>query len=740
MRIFFVFTLLFLTGPDIYAQNINTTSPDTAGRMVEIDEVIISANKSEEKKSNIPYNVQVIKSRSIALSNPQNSADMLTNTGAVFVQKSQQGGGSPVLRGFEASRVLIVVDGVRMNNAIYRAGHLQDVITLDPSMLDRTEVIFGPSSTIYGSDALGGVMHFYTKKPLFGDEKMLVKGNSYARWSSANNEKTGHLDVNLGWKKIASLTSITYSDFDDLRSGNNRDYVYDAGFTRNWYVQTINGVDSMVRNNDRNIQKHSGYTQYDLLQKLTFRQGEKVLHNLNLQYSTSSDIPRYDRLTEFSGGKPRFAEWYYGPQRRMMASFSSTIYSESTMFDRMSIVAAWQDISQDRISRRYRNNNKTFQMEDLDVYSLNLDLEKFVGDKHELNYGAEATYNDVRSSAKTVNIKTGEEKGAATRYPSGGSNMSTYAAYVSHRWKVSDKLIVSDGVRFTASRLNAEFSDTTFFPFPFREVSQSNNAVTGNIGLVIKPSSTWKVSVLASSGFRTPNVDDLTKIFDSSPGTLVIANPGVKPEYAYNAELGMEKTFNDMVRFSVVGWYTVLTNAMVVRDFKYNGLDSVMYNGAMSKVVAVQNADEAFIKGVSGTFAADFNEHFSFLTTASYTHGRYHDVKKDTLIPMDHIPPAYGKTSLIFKTQKLHTELYALYNGWKLLKDYSPSGEDNLQYATPFGMPSWITLNVKATWQVVKNFAVQAGVENIMDTHYRYFASGISAPGRNFMVSLRGNF
>ena len=188
-------------------------------KLINLNEVIFSANKSEEKKSDVAYNIEVIKSKDIELSNPQNSADMLSNTGNIMVQKSQGGGGSPIIRGFEANRVLIVIDGVRMNNAIYRGGHLQDVITIDNAMLDRTEIIYGPSSVMYGSDALGGVMHFYTKNPLFGINKMNFKLNSSVRYSSANQEKTGHLDFNIGYKRLASLTSITYSDFDDMRTG-----------------------------------------------------------------------------------------------------------------------------------------------------------------------------------------------------------------------------------------------------------------------------------------------------------------------------------------------------------------------------------------------------------------------------------------------------------------------------------------------------------------------------------------
>ncbi|MCB0457504.1 MAG: TonB-dependent receptor plug domain-containing protein, partial [Flavobacteriaceae bacterium] len=130
-----------------------------------LDEVIVSANRFQESQRDVAQPVQVLNAKKLSFLNQQTSADVLQSSGNVFVQKSQMGGGSPVLRGFETNKVLMVVDGVRMNNAIYRGGHLQNVITLDNSMLDRLEVVFGPGSVVYGSDALGGVMHFYSKNP-----------------------------------------------------------------------------------------------------------------------------------------------------------------------------------------------------------------------------------------------------------------------------------------------------------------------------------------------------------------------------------------------------------------------------------------------------------------------------------------------------------------------------------------------------------------------------------------------
>ena len=124
------------------------------------DEIVVSADRFNELLKDVPRQIDVLNTKDIQYENVQNTAQLLEKTGNVSVQTSQQGGGSVVLRGFEASRVLIVIDGVRLNNAIFRAGHLQNILRIDNNMLDKVEVLYGPGSLMYGSDALGGVMNF----------------------------------------------------------------------------------------------------------------------------------------------------------------------------------------------------------------------------------------------------------------------------------------------------------------------------------------------------------------------------------------------------------------------------------------------------------------------------------------------------------------------------------------------------------------------------------------------------
>lgn len=710
-------------------------------KTVNLDEIVLSANRTTEHKIDVPYSIHVIHQKEIEFGNQPTSADVLQNTGAVFVQKSQMGGGSPVLRGFEANKVLIVVDGVRMNNAVYRGGHLQDVITLDANMLERTEVIFGPSSTIYGSDALGGVMHFYTKNAEFStSEKPLVRTNAFIRHATANNEQTAHIDLNLGWKKFASMTNVTYSDFGDLRSGRTKLAGSPNSWDRNYSVKRFGDRDSMVKNPDNNVQVGTAYSQLDLMQRFSLKTGNYVTHNLNFQYSKSSDIPRYDRLTEMAGANLRFAEWNYGPQKRLLAAYTLNFEKATLLTDNVKVIAAYQKIDQDRISRRFRNNNRVTQMEDVTVFSLNTDAYKRLKEKHELRYGFEIQSNNVQSGAANLQIVTNVETPAATRYGDGGNKMNTAGIYFSHAWEVTRNFVITDGVRLTANALESKFNDTTFFKFPYTSGKQTNQAMTGSLGFTWKEDNDYKVSLLANTGFRTPNVDDMSKVFESSGNIIVVPNVNLKPEYAYNFEMSISKIFDQKYKFDVTGFYTILENALVTADYNFNGQDSLVVSGTKRKVQAVQNKNRAYIYGVTAGVQFDFNKNISFKSILNYTYGRYADVQRDTVLPLDHIPPVFGQTSLIFKEKNADAEFFIRYNGKKSGSDYSSSGEDNAIYSanTITGyMPAWFTLNLRVGYNFTRNLRVNASCENITDNRYRVFASGVSAPGRNFIISLR---
>ncbi len=718
-----------------------------------LNEAVVSASKFEEKSKDVAQQVQVIDQRDIKFISPQNSADLLQQSGSVLVQKSQQGGGSPVMRGFEANKVLLVVDGVRMNNAIYRGGHLQNVLTLDNTILDKVELVMGPGSVVYGSDALGGVMHFYTKNPELGlGEKMLVKGNAFVRSATSNQEFSGHLDFNLGGKSFASLTSFTYSNFNDLRTGDLRSSSLDAFGRRSWYVERINGSDSVITNKDPNLQIGSGYKQFDVLQKFLFKQSDKVQHILNIQYSNTGDIPRYDRLTDGSASAPGRATWYYGPQTRTMFSYNLNLKNANKLYDNARIVLAAQDIDESRHTRRFNNANLNHNIENVKVYSFNADFQKQMGE-NELRYGAEAVYNNVKSSAYVENIVTGAESFLNARYPDGGSTMTNLALYATDTWEINEHLVLNAGLRLSYVSLEANIdstnisrqaiigSDTTnFFFLNNTTIEQSNSAITGNLGLIYMPGHDWRFSALVSTGFRAPNVDDVGKLFEAVPNnaSFLLPNADLKPEYATNFDFSIDKMINKKVNIRATGFYTMLKNAITSESatFTANIPDFQEVLGSEARINV--NKDEAYIYGVSSQFSAAVNSNFDISSSINYTYGRIKGDSVDT--PLDHIPPVFGKTSFNLKLNKFRAEFWVMYNGWKKIKDYRLDTEDNEDYATADGMPAWYTLNIRGQYQITDKFQVQASLDNILNMHYRVFASGISAPGRNLMVTLRARF
>jgi hemoglobin/transferrin/lactoferrin receptor protein len=710
--------------------------------VVYLDELVVSANKFPEMRSKIAQQVFIVTPAQLKLLNVQTTADLVTNSGVVGMQKSQQGGGSPQLRGFEASRVVLMIDGVRMNNLIYRAGHLQNILTVDNNSFERAEILLGPSSTVYGSDALGGVIHFKTRDPLLTtDQNFKISGNAFYRYGSGNNENTSHFDLNLAGKKFGSFTSFTYSDFGDLRMGERKNPALGEDFgLRSLYVQRAadNLSDVFVVNDDPYVQKFSGYSQYDVVQKFLYKPSDRYSHVLNFQYSTSSNIPRYDRLTDPDGAGLRSAEWYYGPQERFMAAYQFSMKDLGAIADALTATLSYQAIEESRHDRRFNRNNLRNQIENVDVVGVTLDLQKLFAHST-VRYGFDGQFNSLTSTAFNLDVRDGTRSAVGTRYPDGKNNMNYLALYVTHTLDITDQLTLNDGLRVGYATLYSKFNDKSFFPFPFDEVNQKNTYASGNLGLVFRPTSTWKFSLMGSTGYRVPNVDDLAKVFDTSAGTaLVVPNPDVKPEKTINIDLGITKFFSDKVRWENNFYYTRFFDAIVMDAFAFNGETVIDYEGTPTPVLANQNKGTAKILGLSSVLHAEISKSFSADASYSYTYGRVTSGENET--PLDHIPPAFGRVNVQYQHSKWAASTFVNFNAWKRLKNYRLNSEDNEVYATSKGTPSWYTIHVRVGYTLNDHLMLQAGIDNLLDLQYRTFSSGINAPGRNFFGTLRVSF
>ncbi len=704
-----------------------------------LDQIVISATRRVEKDRLIPNKIVKIDPKFIALENPQTAADLLGTSGEVFIQKSQQGGGSPMIRGFATNRLLIAVDGVRMNTAIFRSGNLQNVISLDPFAMESAEVIFGPGSVLYGSDAIGGVMTFRTLTPqLSYDDEPLVTGKAVSRFSSANNELTTHFDVNVGGRKWASVSSFTFSRYGDLRMGSHGpdDYL------REFSVVRLDSVDRVKYNEDPQVQLNSGYRQSNIMQKIRFKPNGEWDFNYGFHYSTTSDVPRYDRLVEVSDGTPSSAEWYYGPQDWMLNNLTIDHRKRTAAYDLLTLTLAQQTFEESRIDRKFNNASRRERTETVDAYSANLDLTKSVGEKGQLIYGAEWVYNDVRSVGIRTDINTGEVKPTAPRYPE--SSWTSFGVYGAYRHSLSEKITLNAGARYSGFELDATF-EPEYYALPFETANLSNGALTGNVGAIFQASEKTRLTAVVATGFRAPNIDDMGKIFDSEKGSVVVPNPDLQAEYATNFEVGISHLFGDWLRMELTGYYTMLDDALVRRNFTLSdGRDSLMYDGEMSRIQAIQNAAKAEVYGLQASADVKLTGGFGLSAQFNYQSGE-EEMDDGSKSPGRHVAPMFGIARFTYETGSVRLELNAVvsdgldYDELNVGERGKPDLYAKDANGNPYS-PSWYTLNFKVMASLNNHWSISGGVENITDQRYRPYSSGIAGAGRNLVLSLRAGF
>ena len=724
-----------------------------------LEEVILSVGRNAVTRKQIAEKVAVIDAQTIELQRPSTGADLVVLSPGVRIQKSQGGGGSPIIRGFEANRILMVVDGVRMNNAIYRSGHLQNAITVNPNTVERVEVIYGSSSVAYGSDALGGVIHFYTKSPLI-NSKEKSRSSFSSDFSSANLGTVNSFSTELSFNKWASLTSISYSNFGDIRMGTRRAHGY-----ANWGLTPFYSENSRsayqanpTLNENPNIQKNTAYNQLDLFQKFLVKLNDENQLVFNFQYSNSSDIPRYDKLVEQRSGTLRYAEWFYGPQKRILIAPQLKLFPQKRFMNSGRITFAYQNIDESRNSRAFESFIRKTQKENVQVWSLNGDFEFELNQKHSFSYGFEGTFNKVRSFAFGKELVVQQNEVVAlkpstpfpTRYPSKGSTYDSFASFVNWIWDLNNELTVNFGMRFTNTNLEARWKEYYNINALLEAVNLDALALTQTLALTYRPTEKIQWNLILSNGFRNPNIDDVGKIRENN-GILVVPNPFLFPEYAYNFELGIKRYFDQSKNYlSLRGFSTLISrhigrsSYIIFSDTTTPDQATIRYNGEEVETYANNNLGNRYLYGGSLDGYYSLNTFLSLRGNFSFIQA----VKSEKYGPLPSISPAFGRIFIEYQKSNWLSYLSFEFSDNKNIEAYSIGGEDGLE-ETPLlsenpllyaGTPAWSELSWLAQYRWKKSTSFRIALENILDAHYRPFASGISAPGRNLKLGVNYSF
>lgn len=719
----------------------------------QLGEIVLSVSRSSDKKQRLAQQVGIVSKEEIAQISPENAAVLLREVPGVRVQQSQGGGGSPVLRGFEANRVLLVVDGVRLNNAIFRSGHVHNALSVDPLSLSRAEVIFGPSSVGYGSDALGGVIHFYTRTPLINQNKKLRLAGSSSYTFNQNTSKQSVV-MEYSASKWAVLQQVSYSQFGDIVMGERRAHGYE-----NWgkvfeYSQNsdTNYTATPSKNNNPNVQRNSAYEQVDFLQKWIYHTTNGIKFTLNLQGSQSGDIPRFDKLSEIRDGELRFARWEYGPQKRLLVSPQMSFVGNKPWLHSGKIIAAVQVLEESRIQRKFASLNRETQREQLTVYSLNADFTAKTRKGRDWSYGLEMTHNKVRSSAyaqelnllanKIIGLKP--KTAIPTRYPSDGSTYATFAGYVDYRYDINPKSTLSLGARHTITALDAAWSEQALIDAKLAHAYQKHQSSNITLGYSYTSNSQWQLKALFSTGFRAPNIDDLGKTRENR-GILSVPNLELNPEYIYSTDIGIRKQWNKGSFFEMNGYYAFVNDYMarVSHQISYgltsNDEDTAIFSEEEVQITTNANVGTVDVYGFNTQSKWMISPKVSYQNSITYTRGIGNNISGN----LPSISPLFITQKVQWQLPKGEISLHWHHAKRKTPDTYSPWGEDGLE-ETPLlannifaGTPAWHRWDMQFVLPLSNTLNLSGGIFNLWDTHYREFASGISAPGRSVKLVLR---
>jgi hemoglobin/transferrin/lactoferrin receptor protein len=677
-----------------------------------LDEVLLRTNrKSSFQKSS---QILSINRKKIIQTQSANTGDLLQKSVGINIQKSQVGGGSPNLRGMEANRILLVLDGIKMNNMIYRSGHLQNIMTVDPFILNKIGIANGLSSVAYGSGALGGAILIETIKPLKSDSSDFFFSQQI---ESASDAVIGHFHAKYGKNKFYFLSGLTFKSFGNSKMGKTRLHSY-----QNW------GNEAVATNG--NEQLFTAYKQADFIHKTDITLSKEMLLSLNTQYSYSSDINRFDMLND----DIKYSDWYYGPQKRFMQILAIKTDNSHFLFDNSTLTFSFQNIEESRHKSSWNSSVFTRRFEKVSIYDLIFDFEKTLVE-FTLNYGIEGRKENLHSTAYRQNGNFGKKVYATTRYPDGGSGSDDFSFYSLLSKSISYNLSLSGGLRYSANKLNAIFNDTSAYHLPFNNITLNNSSFSSSINIKYTPKN-WSFISSISNSFRNPNMDDIGKVFSKNDKWVVVPNSKLTPEKALTIDGEIRKFINDQLEFKLLLFQTLLVDAIERRDVVFNGADSLVYDGVMMKTQSNQNIGKAKISGISFSLLYNITKRIRFSSIGNYTKG---ETAKN--LPLAHIPPFNVNTFLEYNiTKNKSLVFYVFYNAWKKKADFDIAGVDNLDEATLDGTPSWTTFNLKYLHKIDDSVSFSVAIENISDIHYKTFASGISANGRNLILSLQSNF
>ncbi|MEM6574429.1 MAG: TonB-dependent receptor [Pseudomonadota bacterium] len=633
--------------------------------------------------------VTVVSDELLRASQPKVIADALRGQAGVFVQQTTPGQGNAIVRGLKGSEVLHLVDGVRLNNALFRNAPNQYLALIDPLQVSSTEVVRGSASTLYGADAMGGVVHFLTARPEF------------------DSALQGGMDLIAG--SVDDL--LTVSGF---ASGGDDDSA--------WQVR-LSSQDVGDRRTGSGVVAPSGYEARSGAVSWRQRISEASELQLDLQHLEQPSTPRVDELVPgFGETQPASSEFFFEPNRRSFAHLRLTGSSDGLLYSAYELHLSAQRITDDRRSRDFAEDVRTIEQNRSDLYGFSGQFERPLGVLTDLVYGFEF-YDDRVSSARQLEaLDTGERVPTIARFPD-GSRLRNSALYVHLESAVSERFHLEAGVRYSRFAIDLAAAD--------RPLGAELDLDEFTASMAARWALTDRVNLVANigEGFRVPNIFDLGTLGPRPGNRFNVANPGLGPERVLSFDLG--------VKWRSPSW----RGELVAFELDYEDQITSVFTGEVTpsgrQVVRSDNVGRVRLRGLELALAYQFNPEISGSLTLNSIRG-VEDGAGGPDLPADRIPPFNGEASLSW--QPAAPWKLSVLGRFARRQDRLSDRDRSDPRINPDGTPGWGVIDLRAGWLPADDWSVDLTLHNLADRSYREHGSGIDAPGRGAILALRKTF
>jgi hemoglobin/transferrin/lactoferrin receptor protein len=641
-----------------------------------LNEVVVTANRYGSISTKTPEAVRVLGSRSIERSQLRSAPEALSLTPGVFVQKTNHGGGSPFLRGLTGNQTLLLIDGIRLSNAIARYGPNQYFNTIDVFSLEKIEVLRGSGSVQYGSDAIGGTIQAFSLDAEIS-ENPLVGSTVLTRFHTQGMEQSIRAGVAYSGSRAAFRGGASWRNFGDIVGGDTT-----------------------------GKQTPTGYRELDFDLKGKVSLNKFTNATLAFQRVNQSDVPVYHKiaLENYSVNK-------MDPQRRELGYLRINRKIGVGIFKTAVVTASFQNFAEVRELQKNRSSILRIESDKVTSSGFSAEAQASSSKGWSSNNGLEVYHDIVRSNRIDTDQQSGSAVSKRGLYPD-GSTMTSMAAFSIHSLDLAG-WILSAGVRFNSFIIDVPDESAG-------KTRITPSALVGNAAIMRKLDKRSNLFISANTGFRAPNIDDL--------GTLGIVdfryetpNMDLKPEHSFQYQLGYK--FQGSKLSGEIYIYRNELYDLIVRN-KIPGDTIEGY-----PVYMKENVERAYIHGFETAWDYKFNSSWKVSGNITYTYGQ--NITKNE--PVRRIPPLFGRLALDYSIKAWWISLE-----WQATAEQSrlSTGDRDDNRIPEGGTPGWNVFNISTSYEM-RHFNADLTLINLFDTDYRYHGSGLNGYGRSLLLTLK---